>query len=83
MFHVTAHEPWCTDHHHGAHPEDSYCRRPAAGDLADVYLSNDLDGQPLILAHRISRDEFTPEAARAYGLALLDLADAARPAVAA
>jgi len=81
MLHVTAHEPWCTDHHTGAHPEDGYCRRPAA-DFGDVYLSTTDDG-PMVLAHRAPRDEFTPEQARAYGLALLGLADAARTAVAA
>lgn len=81
MLHVTAHEPWCTDHHHGRHPDDSHCRRPA-NDFADVYLSTTDDG-PMILAYRAPRDEFTPEQARAYGLALLGLADAARTAVAA
>ncbi|MEU8380650.1 hypothetical protein [Streptosporangium sp. NPDC048865] len=78
---ATAHEPWCTDHYTGTHPDDGHCRRPASA-FPEVYLSTTDDG-PMVLAHTLARDEFTPEQDRAYGLALLGLADAARTAVAA
>ncbi|MEV4093720.1 DUF6907 domain-containing protein [Streptosporangium saharense] len=70
-------EPWCTDHYDGdGIPEDGYCRRRAAGGFADVYLSDDLDGHPMIFSYQQTRDEQTPAEARAYALELLALADA-------
>ena len=80
---TTTHQPWCTEHHHGTHPDDSHCRRPAPGQFADLYLSNDVDGTPMVLSYQRVRDELTLTEAEAYFRAGLDLVDAARTAVAA
>ncbi|MEU8035588.1 hypothetical protein [Streptosporangium sp. NPDC049078] len=87
MFNVTAVpprcQPWCTDHYTGAHPDDSHCRRPASGQFADVYLSNGLDGTPMVLSYQRVHDELPLDEAAAYFRAGLDLVAAARTAVAA
>ncbi|MGW0070569.1 hypothetical protein ACWDUI_24260 [Streptosporangium sandarakinum] len=77
--HAVPCQPWCTDHFDGdGRPEEGYCRRRAGGDFADVYLSGDTAGEPVILAYqRAAEDELSPARARAYALALLALADAA------
>lgn len=70
--------PWCTDHYTDPHhPEDGYCRQRGSGEFADVYLSDDLDGRPMILSYEQVRDELTPAYARAFARLLNELADAA------
>ncbi|MEV6865420.1 hypothetical protein AB0M44_30990 [Streptosporangium subroseum] len=76
-------QPWCTDHETGnGRPQDGYCRRPAAGTFADIYLSATEDG-PMVLAYSVTRDELDLDQAEGYARALLTLVSVARTAVAA
>ncbi len=69
-------KPWCDDHHDGAHPDDSECRRTIAGHFGRMYLT-DGDGQPAINGHGIDLDELTPAQAAELRDALTTLIGAA------
>ncbi len=69
-------KPWCDDHHDGAHPDDSECRRTLTGDFGRMYLT-DGAGRPALYGYGLDLDGLTRDQAEQFfraGLALIGAA---------
>lgn len=73
-------EPWCTVHEDGTgHPDDGFCKRPAA-EVHELYLSTTDDDGPMVFGYQARVDELRLDEAERMGRGLLDLVATGRGA---